>query len=994
MRELLRVYRREAGAYFGSPVAYLFIGVFLAVTLFVFFWVETFFARNIADVRPLFEWMPLLLIALVAALTMRSWSEERRAGTLEILFSAPVSPLAMVGGKFLAALSLVALALLLTFPLPLTVAYLGPLDWGPVVGGYVAALFLGAAYVAIGLFVSARTDNQIVSLIVTAMVGGAFYVIGTEWLTALAPPALADAMRWLGTGARFDEITRGVLDVRDVYYYVSLVALFLALNVYSLERLRWGNEHAGARRHAAWRTAVALVAVNFLVANAWLQPIAAARADITADNRYSLSAATHSRLQNLREPLIIRGYFSGNTHPLLKPLVPQMQDLLREYDIAGGNSVRVELADPQANSDAAQRAREQYGIEPASMRTASRYESSIVSAYFHVVVQYGNERTVLDYRDLTETQRGNGTDISVSLHNPEYELTRTIRKLAYQYRSGGDVLASFDQPVTLNGFVSKPEHLPDELDALRQKLTQAVDEMASQASGNLNVRMRDPLADQELAQRLREEHGIRPMRASLASDQRFYFHILLEHDGQTVPVQLPRSLEMADLRDAIESGLQNFGGGYLKTVAVYRPQQSQQQPRRRMQRGNSGDFQFSALRQSLSANAQVTQTDLSSGRVPSGADLLMVLAPESLSEKQRFAIDQFLMRGGTVMVAASPTRISVSGREGIQVEQQETGLESWLAQYGVDIGSSLVLDPQSGTLALPQRSGGGGMSVQSVDYPYFIDVRDSGMADVPMLGDLRQVTMAWSSPVRVDADKAGPFEVTPLLRSSPDAWTSDAQRVRPDYQQYPQLGFPQPEERGRQTLATMLEGRFTSAFQGRESPLAGEAEGSSGESGGSQETQLPERFQNMPKDAQAKIKRQMEQRQNGGDSEPSAPEVTSVVERSPANARLVVFGSPAFAADAALSIMRRSTGTDYQAPVQLAQNVADWSLQDPGLLAMRGGGQASRLLQPVSEGTRATLEAANYGLAGLGLGLIFVVQRGAARRRRQWYERILNEEES
>src|SRR3546814_1424168 len=103
--------------------------------LFVFFWVETFFARNIADVRPLFEWMPLLLIFLVSALTMRLWSEERRSGTLEFLLTSPVRPAYLVLGKFLACLGLVAIALALTLPLPLTVAQLGPLDWGPVAGG-------------------------------------------------------------------------------------------------------------------------------------------------------------------------------------------------------------------------------------------------------------------------------------------------------------------------------------------------------------------------------------------------------------------------------------------------------------------------------------------------------------------------------------------------------------------------------------------------------------------------------------------------------------------------------------------------------------------------------------------------------------------------------------------------------------------------------------------------------------------------------------------
>ena len=120
-----RVARKEFRGFFTSPAAWLFLGAFLLVSLFVVFWVERFFARNLADLRPLFEWMPLLLIFLVAALTMRSWAEERRAGTLESLLTAPLAPLALVMGKFLAALGLVALALLLTLPLAVSVSLLG-----------------------------------------------------------------------------------------------------------------------------------------------------------------------------------------------------------------------------------------------------------------------------------------------------------------------------------------------------------------------------------------------------------------------------------------------------------------------------------------------------------------------------------------------------------------------------------------------------------------------------------------------------------------------------------------------------------------------------------------------------------------------------------------------------------------------------------------------------------------------------------------------------
>ena len=170
MKQTLSITRKELAGYFGSPMALIFVGAFLAVTLFAFFWVDTFFARGIADVRPLFRWMPVLMIFLVAALTMRQWSEEQRAGTLEVLLTLPVSKVQLVLGKFLAVMALVALALALTLFLPITVSLLGNLDWGPVIGGYLAALLMAAAYAAIGLFVSSRTDNQIVALILTVLV--------------------------------------------------------------------------------------------------------------------------------------------------------------------------------------------------------------------------------------------------------------------------------------------------------------------------------------------------------------------------------------------------------------------------------------------------------------------------------------------------------------------------------------------------------------------------------------------------------------------------------------------------------------------------------------------------------------------------------------------------------------------------------------------------------------------------------------------------------
>ena len=236
-----RVAGKEMTLFFASPVAWLFLGSFAAVSLFVFFWGEAFFARNIADVRPLFEWMPILLIFLCSALTMRMWSEERRTGTLEYLLSLPVALWRFVLGKFLACLALLCLALLITILLPLTVANLGNLDWGPVVAAYLATLLLGSAYLAIGLFVSARSDNPIVSLIGSVAICSLFYLVGSSTVTSLFGNLGGELLRSLGTGARFDDITRGVLDLRDLVYYLSLVAIFLSLNIYSLEQERWSK---------------------------------------------------------------------------------------------------------------------------------------------------------------------------------------------------------------------------------------------------------------------------------------------------------------------------------------------------------------------------------------------------------------------------------------------------------------------------------------------------------------------------------------------------------------------------------------------------------------------------------------------------------------------------------------------------------------------------------------------------------------------------------
>jgi ABC-2 type transport system permease protein len=230
---------RELRAYFDSPIAYVFLTVFAGTALFTFFNLQAFFTRGVADLRGLFAPLPLLMILLVPAITMRLWAEEQKQGTLEVLLTLPVRDFQLVAGKFVASWILLACGLALTLALPVSVSFVGRLDWGPVIGGYLGALLLGAAYLAVGQFLSATTENQILAFILGLVVCLALYGIGTEAFAGLFSDRTAAVLRSIGTGARFESVARGVVDLRDLVYYASICLFFLAGSVMAVRARRW-----------------------------------------------------------------------------------------------------------------------------------------------------------------------------------------------------------------------------------------------------------------------------------------------------------------------------------------------------------------------------------------------------------------------------------------------------------------------------------------------------------------------------------------------------------------------------------------------------------------------------------------------------------------------------------------------------------------------------------------------------------------------------------
>jgi ABC-2 type transport system permease protein len=235
----LIIARREFFTAFDSPVGYVVLALFPALAAALFFVLGPFFAIGEASMRDFFAWIPWLLVVLAPAISMRIWAEERRSGTEELLLTFPFQLRNLVLGKFLGAWAILAVALLFTAGVPITLEILGDLDWGPVWGGYVSAMLLGGASLAIGLYLSACTANQIVAWLLGVVVLMFFNLIGGAATASAMPPSLGRIFLALDFGEHFHSITRGVIGIGSVAFYCGVMVIFLCANGLVLERRRW-----------------------------------------------------------------------------------------------------------------------------------------------------------------------------------------------------------------------------------------------------------------------------------------------------------------------------------------------------------------------------------------------------------------------------------------------------------------------------------------------------------------------------------------------------------------------------------------------------------------------------------------------------------------------------------------------------------------------------------------------------------------------------------
>ncbi|MCB0193751.1 MAG: Gldg family protein, partial [Anaerolineae bacterium] len=398
----------------------------------------------------------------------------------------------------------------------------------------------------------------------------------------------------------------------------------------------------------------------------------------------------------------------------------------------------------------------------------------------------------------------------------------------------------------------------------------------------------------------------------------------------------------ATVRTSIESALKRSTSGFLQVVGVWTPPDTptqdafgQQQPSLK---------RYNTIAEQLRQEYTVRNVDLSTGQVPTDIDVLMVIAPQNMTDQERYAIDQYLMRGGSLIVAAGNYALGVDQFAGnLTVEPIDSGLREMLQGYGIDVEQSLVLDPQNEPFPIQVARDIGGMQVreiQAIDYPFFVDIRSDGMDQTsPILSSLPAVTLNFASPITVDEEQNAERQVDTLLQSSAGSWLRTDTNIQPDTQTYPQYGFPVEGEQQSYPLAVSVQGVFDSYFKDKEIPQAAPAEGS------------PE----------------------------PPPTQIGTIDSSPDSARLVVIGSAEYLNDVIFELSSSLSRDRYFNSLQFTQNMVDWSVEDLDLLSIRSGGTSARVLAPMDEANQSFWEYINYGLALAALVAIAVIWRSRRR---------------
>lgn len=807
MRRVWAVMSRELRAYFDSIIAYVILLAFYSFTTWQT--LSSLEAGSQASLRDFFDFLPVGFLFFIPAVAMRLWAEERRLGTIELLMTWPLKTWDIVLGKFFAGLTLIVVALLMTSSYAVYIMQFGEPDLGPLIGGYVAALLLGGAYLALGCFISSLTEHQIVAYVLSVFCAAAFFLVGHPNTLLSIPQTkeifgevwnlepMIEFMEAIGFGSRFSSIGRGVLDLGDLSFYTAIIISFLYMNaravawqsvkgetsgsvvtivlVLSFKSLSFlfagfygssalfGIALAGFILHARVKTSAIgirrLLDNTFAIILAFIIALqvshlvdrANSRADLTEERIYSLTSHSLKLVGELEDPLEIRCYFSASLPQFLKQRRRKIEDTLSEFVTASNGRISIVYFDPDTDNIAKERAARE-GIKAQKVNLLEGKDKRSVERFFGCVMEYQGQ------------------------------------KEAFQ-------------------FMPVPANLESDFSSALRKLMVPRDVTIGLVSSNTKV-----------------TPGYRSIYFGLSR----------------------RRLDISRLKmEGMEYGIE----------------------------------------------------------IPKNVNVLILIAPSKLSEREAYEVDQFVMRGGTLLLLAD----GVSMDSSLKLNPVVTGLENVLASYGFEIKKQVLRDNVEDNL-FPINVDNGKVKKTGPN-PFAIRFPKEHLnQEHPITKFLPQLGFSEASPVVVLNKN---MKVTELIRSAPSTYswarTGPMARVLMDSVERKTSRFPTPNpDRGeihQPLVALAYEGPLTSFFQGQRPP--------------------------KPKGA------------NQESLKDSQRETLGKIEKG----RIVIIGDAAFHEETRWKIQKRSDLVNVvNSGNKLIMNAIDWIVGDEDLIELRNRGLKDRRL--------------------------------------------------
>lgn len=589
--------------------------------------------------------------------------------------------------------------------------------------------------------------------------------------------------------------------------------------------------------------AIVLLLGNVVAFNMLFGRVRGVRADLTEGKIYTLAPQTRELLQEPEEPLEIFFYHTAldRLHEKLRPLVGPLSDVLREFEAASNGKITTRIVEWDSADKATQdRAKDRFGVKASPLQMQTSDEETVRDTYFSIVVAYGDQHQRFDHGELyLVVPTGAGLDIDVKLQNVEYLVAKAIYKVVRGFQSIGAALATNDQTARIELYFSPAEAMPKHLEKVPQYAAKVVKKLVDEGMGRIKsetVTVSDKPEDEKVRERLAAEYRLEGIPTDFFSQKLFYSYAVITTRGQSVKLELAKfgeEMSEFEVREAIEGTLKAMIPGFLTTVGVMSPDASKN-PMAQMMGQRSPPQEFSNAISVLEAEFDVQKIDLTEGKpIPRQISILLIIRPENFSDKAIWEIDQFLMRGGRLVVCADSFSFDLDRamqlRSANQIKRVEwEPFRKFLRHLGADVGDSMIRDSNSEVVRMMRPTGRGEVEFLDVKLPYFVYVEGFDKKH-DIVAQQRFLLLDWATPVR--AAKAAPggegqepsLGVPAGVEAREIAWTSETSSTSTDKDEAEaqrKLNYKPPPDAKREPVVLVLRGVFPSYFAGK--PVPGE----------------------------------------------------------------------------------------------------------------------------------------------------------------------------